>query len=444
LLEQAMSNFKYKRNQLYCEAVPLKQIAESAGTPVYIYSYQSLVGRYKELKQAFASAHPLICFSVKANSNLTICKVLSEQGAGLDIVSGGELYRAKKIKVDPQKIVFAGAGKTEEEIREAIKAKILLINAESEQEVEEIDRIAGELGRKIRVGLRINPDVPGGGHRYIQTAKEENKFGISLKEAKELFLKKEKFSHLNICGIHFHLGSQITTPQPFVRALKKIVPLIQELKKKGVEISYLDIGGGFFGVANKFARAILPLVKGLEINPVRSKSRFMGTAPAEHQGTSNGVKLILEPGRFLTAESGILLTKVLYIKKREEGKRFIIVDAGMNDFIRPALYNAYHEVIPVVRKPLNPQPSTLSDVVGPVCESGDFFAKDRNLPLLKSGDFLAVMESGAYGFVMASNYNSRPRPAEILVKEDKFYLIRERERYRDLIRGELTMEGSPP
>ncbi len=407
-----MSNFKYKRNQLYCEGVNIKQIAESAGTPVYIYSYQSLVDKYKELSQAFASLKPLICFSVKANSNLTICRILTQQGAGLDIVSGGELYRVAKIKADPKKIVFAGVGKTEEEIRQAIKTKILLINAESEQEVEEINKIAGELGRNVPVGLRINPDISGGGHHYIQTAKKEDKFGISLERAKEIFLKREKFPHLNICGIHFHLGSQIATSQPFARALKKVISLTKQLRKNGIKLNYLDIGGGFFGSANKFAQAILPLIKGL------------------------GAKLILEPGRFLTAESGILLAKVLYIKERKDGKRFIIVDAGMNDFIRPSLYNAYHEIIPVVRKPQTANRKPQTDIVGPVCESGDFFAKDRKLPLVKIGDFLAVMDAGAYGFAMTSNYNSRPRPAEILVKKDKFYLICEREVYKDLIRRE--------
>lgn len=415
MINNTESNFRYKRNQLCCEDVQLKEIVESIGTPVYIYSEQSIVDKYKELKQAFASVEPLICYSVKANSNLTICNILIKQGAGLDIVSGGELYRASKIKADSQKIVFAGVGKTEQEIREAIKAKVLLINAESEQEIEKINRVGKELKKKVAVGLRINPDVSGGGHHYIQTAKKENKFGISLEKTKELFLKKEKFSHLNICGIHLHLGSQIITTQPFVKAIKKIIPLIKQLRKNGAKLSYLDIGGGFFGAADKFAQAILPLIKDLDL------------------------KLILEPGRFLTAESGVLLTQVLYIKERKDSKKFIIVDAGMNDFMRPVLYNAYHKIIPLV-VPRSPLPASRKyDVVGPVCESGDFFAKDRNLPLVKTGDFLAVMDVGAYGFSMASNYNSRPRPPEILVKKNKFYLIRQREEYKDLIRGEKIL-----
>ncbi len=410
-----MSNFKYKRNQLYCEDVQLKEVAESAGTPLYIYSEQSLIDKYKELKQAFAFVKPLICYSVKANSNLAICSILTKQGAGLDIVSGGELYRATKIKANCKKIVFAGVGKTEQEIKQAIKANILLINAESKQEVERIDEIADKLGKRVQIGLRLNPNISAGGHGYIQTAKEENKFGISLQEIKEIFLQKEKFPHLDICGIHFHLGSQITHPQPFVKALKKTISLIQQLGNKQIKISYLDIGGGFFQPPLQFAQAILPLIKNLK------------------------AKLILEPGRYLTAGSGILLTKVLYIKERKQGKKIVIVDAGMNDFLRPSLYDAHHEILPVIRTPNNEHRTTNTDIVGPVCESGDFFAKDRKLALFKNGDFLAVLDTGAYGFSMASNYNSRLRPAEVLIKGNKFFLVREREEYKDLIRREKIL-----
>ncbi len=424
-----MSNFKYKRNRLYCEDIEVSEIAKNISTPAYVYSYQSIVDKYKELKSAFANIKPLICFSMKANSNLSICRILTEQGAGLDIVSGGELYRAAKVKADFRRIVFAGAGKTEQEIREALKLNILLINAESKEEVEKVNTLAGGLKKKVQIALRVNPNVSGGAHQYIQTAKKENKFGISLEEAKKIFLQRKKFIHLNICGIHFHLGSQITTNQPFTKALKKVIPFLSKLRKQGIEIKYLDIGGGFFQSAKQFAQAILPLLSNLNIC------------------------LIMEPGRFLIAESGILLTKVLYLKKRKTGKNFIIVDAAMNDFIRPSLYNVSHRIVPLKKTPITSsakgevrqrrQPAVTKryDIVGPVCESGDFLAKNVNVPFIKTGDFLAIMDTGAYGFAMASNYNSRPRPAEVLVKKNKFYLIREREEYKDLIRKEKLVHS---
>lgn len=415
-----MHEFKFKKKQLYCESVPVKKIADKVGTPLYVYSRRTIVDHYRKIKKAFSEVKPLVCFSVKSNSNLSVLRLLVEQGAGLDIVSGGELYRALKISADPQKIVYASVGKTREEITAAVKANILFFNVESRPELETINEICQRLKRKANVALRINPDVDPKTHTYITTGKSEGKFGLDLDTAEHLFRHADSYPGLNIIGVHLHIGSQITESEPFVQAIGKAVSFINHLRETGVNLSYLNIGGGLGIVysqerpqtAEVFARAVLPLIK------------------------KSGCRLILEPGRFIVGNSGILVTRVIYVKQTPV-KRFVIVDAGMNDLIRPSLYQAYHHIQPVVQDAEVMHPLLMADIVGPICESGDFLGKDRDLPLVKPGDLLAVMSAGAYGFCMASNYNSRPRPAEVLVFGSKYQVIRRREKYADLIRGEI-------
>lgn len=414
-----MHHFKYRKNELYCEDVRISAIARRFGTPLYIYSRRTLIEHYRKIKRAFRSISPLICFSVKANSNLAVLKVLAGQGAGMDVVSGGELYRALKIGVNPRKIVYAGVGKSKQEIGAAIKAGILFFNAESFAELGLIERVAGRLGKQVDVSLRVNPDIDPHTHRFITTGRMTNKFGLDLKTAEEIFLRARIFSHLRLVGLHIHIGSQITESHPFVKAIKKILVLIRRLEERGVCLKYLNIGGGLGIVyqneapqtAARFAAAVLPLLK------------------------KTGLKIILEPGRFIAGNSGILVTKVTYIKKTPN-KDFAIVDAGMNDLIRPSLYGAYHEILPVLRKTRDERRGTKYDIVGPICESSDFLAQGRAMPLLQAEDLLAVMGAGAYGFVMSSNYNSRPRLAEVLVNKNRPTLVRKRENYTDLIRHE--------
>ncbi|UCB57178.1 MAG: diaminopimelate decarboxylase [Candidatus Omnitrophota bacterium] len=419
-----MHEFRYKGNELYCEGVKISRIAKRFDTPLYIYSRKTLIDHYRKIKKAFSAIRPLICFSVKANSNLAVLKVLANQSAGMDVVSGGELYRALKVGVAPQRIVYAGVGKREQEIALAIKAGILLFNAESFAELGLIERAAGRLRKKVDVSLRINPDVEIHTHRFITTGRMINKFGLDIRTAEEIFLRSRIFSHLNLVGVHIHIGSQITEGRPFVLAIKKALHLIKRLKSKGVQLKYFNIGGGLGIVyrnerpqtADEFAQAVLPLLKETKL------------------------KIILEPGRFIAGNSGILLTKVVYVKKTPK-KNFAIVDAGMNDLIRPALYGAYHEILPVVRAKDKAERKVRYDVVGPICESGDFLAQGRDMPIVQAGDLLAVMSSGAYGFVMSSNYNSRPRVAEVLIDKNKVSLVRKRESYRDLIRAEVIPKG---
>jgi len=414
-----MHEFRYKGNKLYCEGVKITDIAERFATPVYIYSRKTLVDHYTKIKKALKSIKPLICFSVKANSNLAILKTLANQGAGMDVVSGGELYRALKVGVNPKKIVYAGVGKSEKEISEAIKAGILFFNAESIPELALIDRVAHRLRKTPDVSLRVNPDVDPHTHKFITTGKMTNKFGLDMYTAEEIFLRAKIFSHIRLVGVHIHIGSQITKLVPFVQAIKKASTLIQRLKKKGISLKYFNIGGGLGIVyrderpktADQFAKAVLPLLKKTQL------------------------KIILEPGRFIAGNSGILVTKVVYVKNTPN-KNFAIIDAGMNDLVRPSLYEAYHEVLPATKRAVK---RLKYDVVGPICESGDFLAKNRELPLLESGDLLAVMSAGAYGFTMSSNYNSRPRIAEVLVNKNKVSLIRTRESYQDLTRHEVIL-----
>jgi diaminopimelate decarboxylase len=411
-----MHDFKYKKNKLYCENVKIEDLAKRFGTPLYVYSYHTLIDHYLKLKSAFSSINPLICYSVKANPNLAILKALIDKGAGLDIVSGGELFRAQKAGCPAGKIVYASVGKTDKEISAAIAGGILFFNVESLAELNNINRIAKGLNKVTRVAIRINPDVEAKTHKYISTGKITNKFGIDLESAYKILLLRSKFRNLNICGLHIHIGSQITQSAPFVEAVKKVSNFIQRLKAKGIALEYLNIGGGLGIIydheapqtAQIYAKQIIPLLK------------------------KTGLKIIMEPGRFIVGNAGVLVVKVLYIKHTPK-KKFIIVDGGMNDLIRPALYSAYHNIWALNKTAINEK----ADVVGPICESGDFLAKERLIAKVKEGDYLAVMSAGAYGFSMSSNYNSRPRSAEIMVSKGKAIVIRKRESVQDLVRNEI-------
>jgi diaminopimelate decarboxylase len=413
-----MHNFEYRQGELYCEQVPVSQIAKQVGTPCYIYSHATLIRHIRAYDSAFKNIPHLIAFAMKANSNLAILRLMAKEGSGVDIVSGGELFRALKAGVPPAKIVFAGVGKNAHEIRDALKAGILMFNIESSAEMHALNDVAASLGKTAPVALRINPDIDPKTHPYISTGLKKSKFGIAADRALEEFRVASTLSHVHVVGVHAHIGSQLTEVTPFVESLKKVLALVDTLKAQGITIRYLNIGGGL-GITysdekpplpQELADAVSPLVKGLDLT------------------------LVMEPGRVIVGNAGILVTKALY-EKIGESKRFIIVDAAMNDLIRPSLYNAYHDIRPVSEALLH-RPKHAVDVVGPVCESGDFLAKDRTLPEVKPGDLLAVMSAGAYGFVMASNYNSRPRVPEVLVKDGEVHVIRERESYEDLVRGE--------
>ncbi len=417
-----MNFFEYREDELYCEDVPVSRIAKEVGTPCYIYSHATLIRHFQAYDSAFRNIPHLIAFAMKANSNLAILRLMAKEGSGADIVSGGELFRALKAGIPPSKIVFAGVGKSPDEIREALKADILMFNVESPAEIRAINDVAASMGKPARIALRINPDVDPKTHPYISTGMKKSKFGIAADRALEEYRAAASLSHIDVCGVHAHIGSQLTDVTPFVDSLKKVVALLQTLKNQDIDIRYLNIGGGL-GITyaeekpplpHELADAVSPLVKDL------------------------GVTLVMEPGRVIVGNAGVLVTTVLY-EKTGETKHFAIVDAAMNDLIRPSLYGAYHEIRPVNRQ-AGLRTKQLMDVVGPVCESGDFLAKDRMLASVKPGELLAVMSAGAYGFVMASNYNSRPRAPEVLVKGADFHVIRARETYDDLIKGETIPE----
>ncbi len=413
-----MHSFEYQQGELYCEQVPVSRIAKELGTPCYIYSHETLIRHFHAYDNAFKDIPHVIAFAMKANSNLAILRLMAREGSGVDIVSGGELFRAMKAGVPASKIVFAGVGKSPDEIRDALKANILMFNVESAAEIRAINDVAASVGMKARIALRINPDVDPKTHPYISTGMKKSKFGIAADRALEEYKTASSMTHIDVVGVHAHIGSQLTDVTPFVDSLKKVVALIDTLKTHGINIRYLNIGGGL-GITysdekpplpQDLAHAISPLVKGL------------------------GLTLVMEPGRVIVGNAGILVTKALY-EKAGETKHFVIVDAAMNDLIRPSLYGAYHEIRPVNEAAVH-RPKHMVDIVGPVCESGDFLAKERSLPNIQPDDLLAVMSAGAYGFVMASNYNSRPRVPEVLVKGGEFHVIRERETYDDLVKGE--------
>ena len=416
-----MHDFKFKNNELYCESAKVSAIAKKVGTPFYLYSHHTLVDHFTKIHQAFSPVSPLICFAMKANGNSAVVKTLLNEGAGVDIVSQGELFKVLKLGADPQKIVFASVGKTEEEIAFAIKTGILFFNVESVPELEEINRVAKKLKVKTQAAIRVNPDVEATTHHFITTGTLKNKFGIDLKSTHDILASRKKYPFVKINGLHIHIGSQLTTKDPFVKAIEKVLNFISSLKQEGIDIEYLDIGGGMGIVykdekpqtAQEYAEGILPLLK------------------------KTTLKIIMEPGRFIVGNAGIFVTKVLYVK--DNGfKKFLIVDGAMNDLIRPSLYQAYHEIVPLKKNSVSPLEKF--DVVGPVCESGDFFAKDRELPRVNKDEFLAVMSAGAYGYVMSSNYNARCRVPEVMVRGNKFYVVKERETYEDLMRGEKMPE----
>jgi diaminopimelate decarboxylase len=411
-----MHHFQERNGELYAEGVPLSAVAERVGTPCYVYSLATLRRHFRVFDEAFESTPHLVCFSVKSNSNLAVLRTFAREGSGFDIVSGGELFRALKAGADPGKIVFSGVGKTAGEIRYALAAGILMLNVESPGELDAINSVAGQLGAKARVALRVNPDVDPKTHPYISTGLKKSKFGIDIQRSLEDYRRARSLPHIEVVGVDCHIGSQLTTVPPFVDALERIHGLVGRLQAEDFQIRYLDMGGGL----------------GITYNDEKPPEprHYAGALAEGLRGLD--VTLLLEPGRVIVGNAGILLTKVLYLKSTN-GKNFVVVDGGMNDLIRPALYGSYQAIQPV--RPRNGTRFT-ADVVGPVCESGDFFAKDRELPPVEPGDLLAVMSAGAYGFVMASNYNTRPRPPEVLVDGEQLHIVRARETLEDLVRGE--------
>jgi len=412
-----MHEFIYKNGELHCEGVPLRTIAKRVGTPFYVYSTTTLANHVRAFDQAFAGVPHIVCFAAKANPSHAILRLIGKEGAGADIVSGGELYRALRAGIDPGKIVYAGVGKRRDEIEYALKMDILMFNVESGEELQAIDRAAGEMKTRARIALRVNPDIDARTHPYISTGLKENKFGIAIEQALEYYQMARALPYVDVVGIHQHIGSQITEIQPFVDALKKTTGFVKELRAAGIEIKFINIGGGL-GITYKDEVPPLPKELAAHLRPIFKDC---------------GCTIVMEPGRAIVGNAGVLVTGALY-HKESGNKKFLIVDAGMNDLIRPSLYEAYHDIRPVVQQA---DAATVSvDVVGPICESGDFLAKDREMPEVKQGELLAVMGAGAYGFSMSSNYNSRPRVAEVLVKGGEFFVVRERETYNDLVRGE--------
>ena len=412
-----MHDFHYNGDELFCEDVSLKQIAEQVGTPCYVYSHRTLIRHFHAFDDAFKNVPHVVAYAMKANSNIAILKLLAKEGSGADIVSGGELFRALKAGVPSNKIVFAGVGKSPEEIRYALESEILMFNVESPDELQLINEVAKTTGGQAPVALRINPDIDPQTHPYISTGLKKSKFGIAADQALKEFELARQLSHVDVVGVHCHIGSQLTQVTPFVDAIKKVLDLIQALKSQGLDIRYMNIGGGL-GITYSDETPPHPNELAAAISPLLQKT------PCQ---------IIMEPGRSIAGNAGVMVTKVLY-NKTGSNKHFVIVDAAMNDLLRPSLYEAHHDIRPVLKN--ESAPVNTVDVVGPVCESGDFLAKDRKMPQAQSGDLLAVMSAGAYGFTMASNYNSRPKTPEVLVKDDEMMVIRERETYEDLIRGE--------
>lgn len=411
-----MHYFQYKGNELFAEEVALRDIVAQVGSPVYVYSQATLERHFKAFDDAFAGAPHTICYSVKANSNLAILKTFIRMGGGVDIVSGGELYRALQAGTDPNKVVYSGVGKRDDEIEYALNTGILMFNVESEQEIDRLNEIAGRLGKKAGIALRVNPDVDPQTHPYITTGLKKAKFGITIERAIEEYKRARAMKNLDILGIDCHIGSQLTKVEPFVDSIKKLKRLIGELKALDINLKYLDIGGGL-GIQYDAEEPPLPADYG---SAIKAETKDLG------------LHLIFEPGRNLVGNAGILVAKCLYTKERDE-KNFIIIDAGMNDLARPALYGSFHGVQPVVK---DQDGLVVADIVGPICETGDFLVKERNVPMFKQGDLMAFMSAGAYGFTMSSNYNTRPRVAEVLVNGDKFAVVRAREKVEDLVRGE--------
>jgi diaminopimelate decarboxylase len=409
---------------LHCEAVALPRLAEQHGTPLYVYSATTIRERYEAFDKAFRDVPHTICYSVKANSNLTILRMLARKGCGFDVVSGGELERVLTAdRKAAKRVVFSGVGKTREELTAALKAGIMLFNVESESELWALAECAGRMRKTAPLALRVNPDVSAETHPYISTGLNKHKFGVPIRDARTLYAKASGARYLKVSGVSVHIGSQITDLAPFGEAMARVADLVRELRTDGHRINYIDAGGGlgiayekpsgndFSAEAAAYARAVATPLRALDVT------------------------LLLEPGRSIIGPAGILLTSVVY-RKANDGKRFLVVDAAMNDLIRPALYGAYHEIVTVTQSAESVTKSEVTDIVGPVCETGDFFARDRELPLVDEGDLLAILDAGAYGMVLASNYNTRPRAAEVLVSGKSVKVIRRREKVSDLLRAE--------
>ena len=414
-----MDNFEYRNGRLYCEDVALTKVAERFGTPLYVYSRDAIERAFLDYSQALEGRDALVCFAVKANSNLAVLNVLARLGAGFDIVSLGELERALKAGADPKRIVFSGVGKQSHEIRRALEVGIHCFNIESEAELERVNQVAGECGIPADISFRVNPDVDAGTHPYISTGLKENKFGIALAEAERIYKHAASLPHVNVVGMDCHIGSQLTEIAPFMDALDRLLMLVDQLAESGIEIRHLDLGGGL-GVCytdetpptpQEYIAAVLDKI------------------------ADRPLSLVFEPGRSIVANAGVLLTKVEFLKCNEH-KNFAIIDGAMNDLIRPSLYSAYQEIIPVEIR--EDGETKAYDLVGPVCETCDFLGKDRNLNL-EAGDLLAVCSAGAYGFVMSSNYNTRPRAAEVMIDDNQMFEVRARETLQDLMRGEVLL-----
>ncbi len=410
--------FHYRNGELYAEDVNVRNVVEEFGTPVYIYSKKHFITQFKKLQQAFSKERKhTIAYAIKANSNINVVKVFSSLGAGADIVSQGELIRAMKSGINPRKIVFSGVGKTAEELEYALAHDIMMINVESEEELLLLNSVAINLGKKARIALRVNPNIDPKTHPYISTGLKKNKFGIPFEEAETLYKKAANMKGLEIKGIQFHIGSQLTDLTPIFDASRRIIELVKTLNSQGIPISVIDVGGGI----------------GIKYSPSESEPDISKYAKALENTFPENVELVCEPGRYLTGNGGVLITKTLY-HKTNGNKNFIIVDGAMNDLIRPALYHAFHEIKPVI---LRNKEKIICDIVGPVCETGDFFAKDYEIENPENGDLLCIFSAGAYGFTMASNYNSRRKPAEVMVSGKNYKLIRKRETYNNMFEGEL-------
>ncbi len=414
-----MDHFQYRNGRLHAEEVSLAMVAEAYGTPCYVYSRATIERHWRAFADVLAGRPHLICYAVKANSNLAVLNVLARLGSGFDIVSGGELARVLRAGGDPRRVVFSGVAKSEAEIRDALAADILCFNVESVSELRRIDRVAGSLGRKAPVSVRVNPDVDARTHPYIATGLRDNKFGIDIRDALDVYREAARLPHLEVVGLDCHIGSQLTATDPFVAALERLLRLLDALAAEGIVLRHLDVGGGL-GIRYRDETPPEP-------------ADYAGALLAQLEGRD--LRLIMEPGRAIVGNAGVLLTRVEYLKHGAD-KDFAIVDAGMNDLLRPALYDAWQDIVPV--RPREDVPARRYDVVGPVCETGDFLGRDRMLALCE-GDLLAVRSAGAYGFVMSSNYNSRPRPAEVMVDGESVHLVRRRERRDDLYAGESLL-----
>lgn len=425
-MQAPSADFHYRDGKLYCDRVAVEEVVGTLGTPLYIYSRAGIVKRFREFRTAFAPLDPLIAYSVKANGNVSILRLLGQEGAGADIVSGGELYRVRAAGIPADRVVFSGVGKTVTELTAALEAGIYGFNVESEGELRALASLGETMGMPAPVALRVNPDIESPTpHAYTRTGHRTTKFGIATEDALRLYRAAARLPGIELRGVDVHIGSQIVEVDPYRRALEHVLALVEQLRRDGIELEYIDLGGGF-GVS----------YEGETSTPARVFGQALAPRVAE-----SGLRLVLEPGRYIVAPAGALLTRVLYVKEMG-GKTFVITDAGMNDLLRPSHYASYHHVAPVAPHPEREQ--VVVDIVGPVCESGDFLALDRRMELPSQGELLAVGMAGAYGFSMASTYNARPRPAEVLVDGDQYRVIRRRETYEELVRGEVATSGLTP